>query len=175
MENERQRGHEIGATGKTVAANIGRIRRARGISLQELESRLQGAGRRISISGLSKIENGTRKVDADDLMCIAVALDVPPSALLLPGGMPDDVVEVTGLRASLALLWEWMNGSGPGISADNERDFQARTLPGWLFVESEVAGADGTDLVLGVVREGAWVERQVLRFGTPTTWTGAPQ
>ena len=171
MENDRQRGNDIAATGRTVGANVGRIRRSRGLSLQVLSEQLATAGRKISVSGLSKVENGTRKVDVDDLMAIAVCLDTPPSTLLLPLGAPDDIVEVTGLRASLALLWEWMNGSGVGVSTDDERDFQARALPGWLFVDSELQGADGTQLVLGVMRPDGWAERQVIRFGMPSVWS----
>jgi hypothetical protein len=63
-----------------------------------------------------------------------------------------------------------MIGSGVGVSVDSERDFQARALPGWLFVESEVQAPDGSELILGVQRDSGWAERQVLRFGMPTIW-----
>ncbi|KQR23182.1 helix-turn-helix domain-containing protein [Microbacterium sp. Leaf151] len=170
MENERQRGNDIGATGLTVGANVARIRRARGQSLQGLADQMTAIGRKVSVSGLSKIENGTRKVDVDDLMALAVCLDTPPPSLLLPRGEPDAITQVTGVTASLALLWEWMTGAGVGISTDEERDFQARALPGWLTVDSEVQGPDGSEVILGVVRPDGWTERQVIRFGVPTVW-----
>lgn len=131
MANQRQRGNDIGPTGQTVSANIARVRKSQQVSLQELERRLIERGRRISLSGLSKIENNDRKVDVDDLMAIALALDVSPIALLLPEGAPDATATVSGGRGSLALLWQWAMGDR-GLSDQDERRFQARSLPGWL-------------------------------------------
>lgn len=141
------------------------------MSLQDLESQLAAVGRRISFSGLSKVERGERRVEVDDLMAIALCLDVPPNTLLLPAGAVDDIVEVTGLRASLGLLWEWALAADVGVSTDDTRSFQARSLPGWLEVTAELGVADGYEAILGVVRrpEG-WVERQVLRGGVHGTY-----
>jgi transcriptional regulator with XRE-family HTH domain len=131
MANERVRGNDIGVTGKTVGENIGRVRRAQQISLQQLEDRLNRRGRRISVSGLSKIERGERRVDVDDLMAIAVSLDVAPNALLLPPGEPADHIEVTGAAGSLGLFWEWAMAGWTPFSRD-DRSFVARSLPYWV-------------------------------------------
>ncbi|MFS0912803.1 helix-turn-helix domain-containing protein [Microbacterium sp. 179-I 3D2 NHS] len=132
MATERQRGNEIGPTGETVAANIARVRRGIGMSLQELESRLDMLGRRISFSGLSKIERGQKRVEVDDLMALAIALDVSPNALLLPIiEEPDRETAVTGAEGSLALFWQWATAEETPFSGD-KRAFVARSLPWWM-------------------------------------------
>lgn len=130
MAINRSRGHDVGPTGEAVATNIARIRKTEGISLREMEDRLTTVGRRITISGLSKIENGDRRVDVDDLMAIAVALDVSPATLLLPRAQPSDVVDVTGRRASTLLFWQWVLASD-NISGDQDA-FLERSLPSWV-------------------------------------------
>lgn len=77
-------------------------------------------GRPITASGLQKIETHARRVDADDLMTLAVALGVSPVALLLPGtSEPTDEAEVTGLGPVDALTaWEWANGARALREAD---------------------------------------------------------
>src|SRR3954454_23683106 len=55
------------------------------MSLTQLsEAMTDIAGRPILASGLGKIESGERRVDVDDLVALAVALDVSPVRLLLP-------------------------------------------------------------------------------------------
>lgn len=132
MASERVRGNDVGATGETVAANISRVRKGQQISLQELETRLVALGRRISFSGLSKIERGERRVDVDDLMAIAVALDVSPLGLLLPVDRePGEIVEASGARGGLALFWMWALGEKTPFTRD-DRAFTARSVPWWL-------------------------------------------
>jgi hypothetical protein len=59
---------------------------------------MAAAGRPILPSGLSKIEQGQRAVDVDDLVALAIALQVNPNALLLPAGIPEltDNIAMTG-------------------------------------------------------------------------------
>ncbi len=84
----------LGPSGEAVRANIRRIRTELGMSLRELESTLAASEHPIAHSGLSKIENGTRRVDVDDLMALSVALGVSPLALLVPASRgPLDLVE----------------------------------------------------------------------------------
>lgn len=131
MVNERVRGNDLGPTGRTVGENIARVRRSQQMSLQQLEERLESMGRRISLSGLSKIERGERRVDADDLMVLAIALDVAPTSLLLPQGDPGDVVDVSGAHGSLGLFWQWATAEKTPFSRD-DRSFRARSLPYWI-------------------------------------------
>lgn len=113
---------EIGPTGRTVAANLKRLREERNLSLRAL-SRLveERTGRTLSVDALNKIENaatgtgsGTRRVDADDLVVLALTFGVNVSALLLP---PDarGVGMVTGLKRKISSfrLWAWAAGELP--------------------------------------------------------------
>lgn len=73
---------EQGEVGHVVAAQIRRLRDRRQLSLQALSDRLDALGRPILPSGLSKIEQGDRRVDVDDLVAIADALETIPSRLI---------------------------------------------------------------------------------------------
>lgn len=93
-------------------------------------------------SGISKIENGERKVDVDDLVALAVALDVSPVALLLPaepgeGGqayelgkaMPADVEITPRTAAPWEYAWRWAHGEIP-LHTPRGEDDPSRN-PGW--------------------------------------------
>jgi hypothetical protein len=72
---------DLGPTGKAVAHNV---RRYRGdTSYAELSRKLAERGRPIPPLGLRHLEAGTRQVSVDELMALAMALDVAPLALLL--------------------------------------------------------------------------------------------
>lgn len=95
MEN-RKRGNPAGNTNQQVAANLRKARQRSGVDLRELSARIKATGRTISPSALSKIENGDRRVDVDDLTVFAYALGTTPAALLTPAedapapaGVPD--------------------------------------------------------------------------------------
>lgn len=152
VDNPKQRGHSIDKTGEMVAQNIARVRKSSNVSLQELERRLDGLGRRISFSGLSKIERHLKRVEVDDLMAIAIALDVSPLALLLPQGDPYEPVEVTGAVGSTALFWEWAMGERP-MNWQDHRGYEARSLPAWLGSNPDVEWWGDQEIVLGVGEE----------------------
>jgi transcriptional regulator with XRE-family HTH domain/predicted GIY-YIG superfamily endonuclease len=110
----------IGPTGTTVGENIARLRAERRISTLKLALLLNGAGRRITASAISKIEGGTRRVDADDLVAFAAALNVNPSALLLPP-VADGTIEVSGVGpVDSGTAWDWVDGKGPLFDLDDE-------------------------------------------------------
>lgn len=103
----------LGPTGETVRANLERLRKLRHLSYKELSDLLAAGGRKIPTLGLSRIEKGERRVDADDLVALAVALDVNPSALLLPHDAAEDV-EITGRgTVSGEDAWAWADGLQP--------------------------------------------------------------
>jgi transcriptional regulator with XRE-family HTH domain len=93
MEN-RKRGNPRGQTNEHVAANLHHDRRSAGFDLRTLSERISGTGRTISPSALSKIENGDRRVDVDDLTAFAFSLGTTPAALLAP---PAGALTVTGV------------------------------------------------------------------------------
>lgn len=82
--DDRKRGNPAGHTNELVAANLRKVRQSSGVDLRELSARIKATGRVISPSALSKIENGERRVDVDDLTVFAYALETTPAALLTP-------------------------------------------------------------------------------------------
>lgn len=111
-EKSRVRGREIGATGATLASNLKRLRGD--MTLRELETVLTALEVKISASGLQKIESGTRRVDADEIIALSVALNVNPNALLLPNFSGDDDVsnEIAASPEHVTgeAVWRWADG-----------------------------------------------------------------
>lgn len=110
---------EPGPTARRVAANIRRIRRERwqDISTAELSRRLKEIGQPIPDTGITKTEQGTRRVDVDDLVAIALALAVTPNTLLLPevGYVGStDIHHVTPVvEGTAGEAWMWAQGEMP--------------------------------------------------------------
>ena len=130
----------LGPVGGYVIANLQAIREARKLTYQELAARLREVGRPIPALGLSRIEKGTRRVDADDLVGLALALGVNPAALLLPRDTgPYDEIELTAdVRATARAVWEWSAGNFPLVASGADpltwrdiADFEANARPAW--------------------------------------------
>jgi hypothetical protein len=115
-----QKKNPLGPTGRTVAANIKRLRA--GMPYTELAAKLEAVGRPIPTLGLRKIESEERRVDADDLVALALALGVNPNALLLPpsrdGGHLLTVTDAITMPAEN--VWEWGLGTAPLIDSVDE-------------------------------------------------------
>ncbi len=109
METERVRGNPPGHTNQYVAGNIRAARQAIGMDLRTMSKLLTDAGRKLSPSGISKLEAGDRRVDVDDLTVIAYLLRTSPAALLTP---PDTGSGVTGVPGEYLPeeLEKWMQG-----------------------------------------------------------------
>lgn len=91
-DTERQYGRravEVGNIGRNVATNLRRLRDAPSLSTRDLSALLGKEGRSIPASGVTRIEKGERRVDVDDLVALATALDVDPFQLMLsPAELP---------------------------------------------------------------------------------------
>ena len=124
-----------------MRANVQRLRESAGLTKKQLSERA------IPPLGISRIEMGTRRVDADDLVALAVALGVHPAALLLPptarthdftasGEAVPVTVEITGAgEVAARAAWEWAHGMRPLPSDTDDPDrawrhFSAEALPG---------------------------------------------
>jgi transcriptional regulator with XRE-family HTH domain len=111
--SRKQPKNPLGPTGNRVMANIKRLRQSQGLTYKELSDRLDLLGRPIPVLGLSRLEKGERRVDADDLVVLALALGVTPNRLLLPDVDPLAEGE-SRLTPSVAgdpvSLWEWAQG-----------------------------------------------------------------
>lgn len=114
---------KLGPTGERVARNVKQLRGR--VPVRELSQRLSKVGRPILPSGVTKIEQGSRRVDADDLFALSIALDVTPNRLLLTesadpdeamvmlldGHIGDSTHAATGLRDTRS-AWQWACGDG---------------------------------------------------------------
>ena len=103
-----------GAIGGRIGATVRRLRQERGLDLRGLEELLAEEGHPIKLGQLSKLERGERRVDVDDLVALAVVLNVTPSQLLMPEPPAvgeDQVVPLTPHReVGWHRSWQWMCG-----------------------------------------------------------------
>ncbi|UZF45366.1 helix-turn-helix domain-containing protein [Rhodococcus rhodochrous] len=103
-----------------MRTNIARIRDEQRLTLRQLSERLAGTDRPLAYNTLSEIERGARRCDVDDLIAIAVALDVGPLALLMPTTTSlEEPVQATGVsglsaRDFLAFLEGMRSPTAPG-------------------------------------------------------------
>lgn len=108
---------ELGWAGQVVRHNLPRYRKLRRMTLAELSARLDALARPMSVPTLSAVENGKRRIDVDDLVALALALDVIPTALLMPpADHPDARVEPfpgAPPGATAAGWWAWLAGRNP--------------------------------------------------------------
>ncbi|QIY72066.1 helix-turn-helix transcriptional regulator [Streptomyces sp. RLB1-33] len=148
-----------GPTAKRVGENVKRIRRARNLDQKDVSAILKSLGRPMLPTVLSKIERGERRVDVDDLVAIAEALNVSPAALLLPPTFGDDLVNLSeDHQVTSRTAWRWFQGlktaedwepgegvnpaepgADPAIAAEayerqeeherRQAEYQAQTLP----------------------------------------------
>lgn len=103
---------DLGPTGQRVAANVVALRERRRITKAELGRRLKALGRPMSLDVLTKLEKGTRRVDSDDLVALALVLDVSPLRLLLPDSAEEDQYEplTDAFDVSRKSAWKWGRG-----------------------------------------------------------------
>lgn len=65
-----------------IAINLADLRKVRQLSLRELSSVLDQLGCPINPDGLNRIEHRRRKVTVEELLALAIALEVTPARLL---------------------------------------------------------------------------------------------
>lgn len=95
-----------------VAQNVRDLRKERGLHLADLSERLDKLGHPLALNVLSKLENGDRRVDVDDLVALAIALDVTPNRLLLTADGDREGVALTpsGVGGAARTVWRWASG-----------------------------------------------------------------
>ena len=130
-----------GIVGERVAAALKRLRR--GTSTYELSRQLADIGWQIRPNGLTRVENGERRVDVDDLLALAVVLGVSPNRLLLPAfeehppGTLRAVPVVGNVVATDLDLWAWATGERPLVPLARMPD--GALLPGAAPLRHEAA------------------------------------
>jgi transcriptional regulator with XRE-family HTH domain len=138
--DESTRKNPLGPVGGYVIANLTELRQARRLAYRELAERLTEIGRVIPVLGLSRIEDGNRRVDADDLVALAIALGVSPAALLLPRfSEPDVLIDLAQRKQATArAAWAWADGQFPLVASGAPpltwrqiTDFETHARPEW--------------------------------------------
>jgi transcriptional regulator with XRE-family HTH domain len=116
------------------------------------EKLLEAAHWNINAVGIKRIEAGERRVTVDDLLALAVALDVSPVTLLMPD-VDDEVtpVTVTGIdfpAAAVGIL-EWLRGR---FARPGQDQIRIEAWPRWerdqilnTFIELADRRGDGDD------------------------------
>ena len=138
---DEKRTEGIGPVGSRVAANLRQLRDSRRLTTAQLAARLRDLARPVLATGITKTEAAVRRVDVDDLVALAVALDTTPNRLLLPGAIDTELVELTPEVSVSALdAWKWATGEAPLhavpapdepllIRNDRERQFTRENQP----------------------------------------------
>ncbi len=91
------------------------------MDLRTFAERVKDTGRAMSTSALSKIENGDRRVDVDDLTVFAYILQTTPAGLLTP---PEDAPPPTGVpgdRFNHEEIQAWVRGKAKLTTEDLAR------------------------------------------------------
>jgi transcriptional regulator with XRE-family HTH domain len=150
---------EFGATAAAVAANITRLRESGGLQYTGLSARLAELGWSLSPVALRRIEQGDRRVTVDDLVALAVALEVSPETLLMPyAENADDEVQITGWEPmDAASAWRWMQvDTGLGWwGSETPRLSAERGLPPFVYRKlMEDKAARAARIRSGNVRSG---------------------
>jgi len=106
----------LGPTGERVIANIKQLRQSKGLTYKELSERLESLGRPIPVLGLSRLERGERRVDVDDLVALAIAMETTPNRLLLPASdveLTETYRLVADITSTPPSMWAWATGEVP--------------------------------------------------------------
>lgn len=138
---------ELGPTGRALSEVVRQRREDLGLTYAQLSRRLTKNGRDIPTLGLRRIESCQRHVDVDDLVALAVALEVAPVTLLMPARVNAGVdVRVTGHHSPVPAerLWNWLTASYPISGA--VMSFYGAALPPWERSDMEER--------IGAVRRG---------------------
>lgn len=139
--DESKKKNPLGETGETVAANVKRLREGQRLAFTQLAAKLDEIGRPIPTLGLRHIEANKRRVDADDLVALSVALEVSPITLLMPTTNADgsevqrsDRFPITGHSGPVdaRLIWSWLKAEQP-LSPDLPwTKFISEAWPRWV-------------------------------------------
>ncbi|WP_309317355.1 helix-turn-helix transcriptional regulator [Streptomyces salinarius] len=115
---------------RTIAGEVRRHRRARGMSAQALADRCAELGiTSLPRSVIANLENGRRgNVTFAEVLVLAAALDVPPVVLAFPAGHAETVEYLPGQSAPPLDARDWFDGAGRDDDSDLALLLQHRQL-----------------------------------------------
>ncbi|TKG66184.1 helix-turn-helix domain-containing protein [Prauserella endophytica] len=122
-----KRANDIGPIGEHIAENVRSLRNEQRLTTRELAERLSELGRPIPPTGITRVEKLQRRVDADDLIALALALGVSPVRILLPPRTTErgdnDTDVAPEMKRPWAAVWRWAVGDQPLIGHDDRLQF----------------------------------------------------
>jgi transcriptional regulator with XRE-family HTH domain len=129
-----RRANELGPTGSRLAENVKAIRERLPLTTEQLAQRITGLGRPMRANTITKIEKGQRRVDIDDAVALAVALEVNLTTLVLPYTTKGTVQLTETTTVDAADAWNWADGRRPlrvpeGDDGSALVDFQRHARP----------------------------------------------
>jgi transcriptional regulator with XRE-family HTH domain len=136
---------DLGPVGAHAAETVRELREQRRLSYAELSRILERLGRPIPPLGLRRIEAGERRIDVDDLVALALALEVSPLRLLLP--IEESSLVSNGDRYSAVRLWDWGIGKWP-LSGDEVTFVRDSHPTRWTRMMERRDGGDAMTLKL---------------------------
>lgn len=87
---------------------------------QELSAQLQATGRPLTASGISRIEQGERRVDVDDLVALALSLGVTPNRILLSDDASENPIHLAPeVSVTRSHAWRWASGEDEILLEDD--------------------------------------------------------
>lgn len=151
-----KRSSDIGPAGEALASRLKALREERRLTTEQLATLVTEIGQPMRGTAITKIEKKQRRVDADDLVALALALNVSPLALLFSEDADSgrynkltNSVVTTGERA-----WLWGTGEqalapspGDDPSPEQQEEYERAVRPARLrWVRQHPAGR-AADLV----------------------------
>lgn len=141
-----------GGSRRASAVAAERIRKARdvkGLTQGALADAVTQLGHPMHQSAIAKIEAGQRKITLDDLLVLAVALDVPPPLLFLPIDTDEDLALTPTKKAYSWRVWEWLHGEEP-LPWSSTRAWSEGATPALLYAEVRDAQKAGNRSLLSI-------------------------
>jgi hypothetical protein len=120
------------------------------MTVYDVSRKLGEIGWPIVASGITRIELGQRRVDADDLVALAVALGCSPLRLILPASASAEACPaVTPLTAAPpADLWAWAAGERP-LALNGDAPMSGSALAMWIVENRPDRAADFVAAIAG--------------------------
>jgi transcriptional regulator with XRE-family HTH domain len=117
--------------GEVFSSRLREARDARRWTQQELSARLAELGAPMDRTTIAKLEKGQRQARVEELVAIAVALDVSPLYLILPLRLDAKVKLAPKLVVEAIEALNWASGKGP-LDRPTNAPTDVR-LPAWAL------------------------------------------
>lgn len=162
----------LGNVGEITRKRIREERERQNLNLAALARRVTALGRPMNTLAVQRIEAGARRVDVDDLIALALALDIAPIALLAPAGDSGDETFATAdeqPEVPLDQIWPWLRGEQTrNPHGGDDQAFARRSLPAWF----EPEGAQAQEAVRDLQAQVRMLQQMLTSKWTPGTEHG---